>query len=157
MYLRPRTRTPFPGGHNTYFSCHFCFIIRLSDLCPEIEIIIFFLKYNSSTLFQETYSNSRRSVGNMKSPNPSYTVYQKFGKNWPSSSCLSGEMLTDNAQVSYKSYSIPQSCSGVTNKTVLQPSKRSIHGFVLCQECCHGDLCNADGCGAPSKIVFQFF
>ncbi|XP_061186278.1 uncharacterized protein LOC133194312 [Saccostrea echinata] len=42
------------------------------------------------------------------------------------------------------------SCPKVTNRTIVQTNKRKIHGSVLCQECCYGDLCNAEGCGAPA-------
>ncbi|XP_062583787.1 uncharacterized protein LOC134245520 [Saccostrea cucullata] len=42
------------------------------------------------------------------------------------------------------------SCAKTPNKTVLHPNKRTIHGSILCNDCCFGDLCNIDGCGSPA-------
>lgn len=45
-----------------------------------------------------------------------------------------------------------KNCAKVTNRTILETnSRRAVHGAVLCQECCDGDLCNSEGCGAPGK------
>ncbi|XP_062609628.1 uncharacterized protein LOC134271444 [Saccostrea cucullata] len=57
----------------------------------------------------------------------------------------------ENGDTSFWTGCIQQSsCPNVTNRTIVQTNKRKIHGSVLCQECCHGDLCNAEGCGAPA-------
>nr|XP_034307322.1 uncharacterized protein LOC117682870 isoform X1 [Crassostrea gigas] len=57
----------------------------------------------------------------------------------------------ENGDVSFWSGCLPHSnCAKVTNRTILTTnSRRAVHGSVLCQECCNGDLCNSEGCGAP--------
>uniref|UniRef100_A0A8W8LPU8 C1q domain-containing protein n=1 Tax=Magallana gigas TaxID=29159 RepID=A0A8W8LPU8_MAGGI len=57
----------------------------------------------------------------------------------------------ENGDLSFWSGCLPHSnCAKVTNRTILTTnSRRAVHGSVLCQECCNGDLCNSEGCGAP--------
>ncbi|XP_048746318.2 uncharacterized protein LOC125658910 [Ostrea edulis] len=71
--------------------------------------------------------------------------------------CSAGDVCSvqryrkDNGDVTFWVGCLPQtSCSKTPNKTVLHSNRRSIHGSVVCNDCCYGDLCNVDGCGSPA-------